>query len=265
MNKKLILLLIVIFYRPAEAQLDTLGFFQKVRTLYYTVESSGLQNFSMWITSDYYRSNTDSTITAHGYPLEFIWMRPDRISFIKGALNRPPGADSTQVLQVAKLQLDMYHELKGLFYDWLRFYGSGILADLPAQYELALQQDTIFIKYETQEQGQKMRVCLYFGQNALCFKLHLAYLDSGQEIYIYPAFTYLGNKWLCSGWQVQLLEKAEVQSGFNVQIFSEKLDNYWLPKKITMQLQTKQSEAVVYTREYYIANIMVNRPIEMVD
>jgi hypothetical protein len=255
----------VIFYRPAAAQLDTVDFFQKVRTLYYTVESSGLQNFSMWITSDYYRSNTDSTITAHGYPLEFIWMRPDRISFIKGALNSPPGADSGQVRQVEKLQLDLYHELKGLFYDWQRFYGRGILADLPAEYELTVQQDTILIKYETQEQGQTMQVGLYFGLNALCFKLHLTYPDSGQEIFIYPAFTYLGNKWLCSGWQVQIIEKAEVQSGFIVQIFSEKLNNYWLPKKITMQLQTKQSEAVLYTREYYIANIMLNRPIEMLD
>jgi hypothetical protein len=265
MPKKLFFLLIVLLYRPAAAQLDTMGFFQKVRTLYYTVESSGLQNFSMWLTSDYYRRNTDSTITAHRYPLEFIWMRPGRMSFIKGALINPPGVDSTQLRQAAQLQLDMYHELKGLFYDWLRFYGSGILADLPADYDLKVRQDTILIKYETLEQGQKTQVCLYFGQNALCFKLQLTYPDSEQEIYIYPAFTYPGNKWLCSGWQVQIFEKAAVQSGFIVRIFSEKLDNCWFPKKITMQLQTKQNEVKIFTREYYIANIMINRPIEALD
>jgi hypothetical protein len=265
MNRILLFILTVLFYRPAVAQLDTLSFFQKVHTLYYTVESSGLQNFSMWITSDYYRRNTDSTITANGYPLEFIWMRPNRMSFIKGVLNSPAGTDSAQIQQAQKLQLDMYYELKGLFYDWLRFYGSGILADLPADYNLTVRQDTVIIKYETREQGQKMRVCLYFGLNALCFKLQLTYPDSEQEIYIYPAFTYLGTKWLCSGWQVQIFEKAEVQSGFILQISSEKLDNYWFPKKITMQLQTKQIEPVIYTREYSIANIMVNRPIEVRD
>ncbi len=264
-NRKLVFLLFVLLCQPAAAQLDTLGFFQNVRTHYYTIESSGLQNFSMWITSDYYRGNTDSSISAHEYPLELIWIRPNKMSFIQRPLIGPQGGDSTQVLLAQKLQLELYQELKGLVFDWQRFYGRGILADLPARYDLTVQQDTIFIKYETQEQAQKMRICLYFGQNGLCFKLRLTYLESGQEIFIYPVFNYLGDKWLCSGWQVQIVEKNEVQSGFIVQVFSEKLDNYWFPKKITMQLQTKEAGAVIYTREYYISNIMVNRSIKVLD
>ena len=265
MNWKFIFLLTVFVSRPGIAQLDTMGFFQKVNMLYYTVESSGLKNFSVWVTSDYYRSNTDTANLAREYPLEFIWIRPNKFSFIKRPLTGPKGGDSTQILLAQKLQIELYQEFKGLIFDWQRFYGSGILTDLPAHYSLTAQQDTITLKYETLEQSQKIQVSLFFGLNGLCFKVHLMYAESGQEIYIYPVFNYLGNQWLCAGWQVQILEKNEVQSGFIVEIFSEKLDNYWFPKKVIMQLQTKETTTVVFKREYYLANLIVNRSIKVLE
>jgi hypothetical protein len=262
---KFALMVLIVAYRPGTAQLDTLGFFQKVNTLYYSVESTGLQNFSLWVTSDYYRQKTDSTISAHEYPWELIWIRPNKMFFIRRPLPGPLGTDSAQYRLAQQLQLEMQQELKGVTIDWQRFYGGRILADLPARYDLMVQQDTITLNYETLENGQKIRVAFYFGQNGLCFKLCLTYLESGQEIFIYPAFTYLGSQWLCSGWQVQILDKNEVQSGFIVQIFSEKSESYWFPKKIIMQLQTKSTMAAIYKREYYLANLMVNRSIKLLE
>jgi len=263
MKRKFLLLLLLFCYRPVTAQLDTLDFFQKVNSLYYTVESSGLQNFSMWVTSDYYKENIDTSGSFNLYPWEIIWVNPDKIFFIKRPLSITN--DSTRIQEVQKLQLDMQQELRGIMIDWQRFYGGALLADLPAHYNLIALQDTIFIHYETVELGKKMEIFQYFGKNGLCFKLRFKYVDSGQEIYIYPEFSYLGNKWLCSGWEVQMLENNEVSSGFIVRIISAKINTIWLPKKIIMQVQTKAAQSMIFNREYSIVNIMINRSLKVVD
>jgi hypothetical protein len=262
-NWKYFFLLVMLLYRPSTAQLDTVEFFQRVNSLYYTVESCGLQNFSMWVTSDFFRENIDSAASTQEYPWEIIWVRPNKIFFIKRPLFLT--GDSTKFHLAQKLQLEMQQELKGLIIDWQRFYGGSILADLPPHYNLIALQDTILLKYESREQDKKMDVCQYFGQNGVCLKVRFKYVDSGQEIYIYPVFNYIDIKWLCSGWQVQMLENNEVSSGFIVQIFSEKINTCWLPKKIIMQLQTKKTPAIIFKREYEISNIITNRSIKVVE
>jgi hypothetical protein len=259
----LLLLLCLLLSRPVPAQLDTVAFFQKVNSLYYTVESSGLQNFSMWVTSDYFRENIDSLHLLEDYPLEIIWIKPNRISFIKRPLSIT--SDTSKSRLIGKWQMEMYQELKGLLIDWQRFYGGGILDDLPPHYTLAVRQDTVLIRYQATEQGKKMEVCHYFGKNGLSLKLRFIYVDSGDEIHIYPVFDYLGAKWLCIGWEVQLLKNNEVSSGFIVQVFSAKTDGYWLPKKIIMQLQTRQNDTIIFKREYDIVNVMIDRPLKYME
>jgi len=263
MTWRYFLLFLIILNQLSRSQVNEIEFLQTVNSLYYSLESSDLQNFSAWISSDYFRENLKDVMPNEEYPLEIIWTNPNRIFFIKRPL--PVISDSVKSDMAQTLQLEMQQELKGLLIDWQRFYGGNLLAGLPAQYKLTTRSDTVLLEYETLEQGEKIQACLYFGQNGLWLKLLLKYIESPQEINIYPVFNYIENKWLCSGWQVQMLEKSEVQSGFIVQIISHKIDKYWLPKRLNMQLQTKDKKDLIYHREYNFYNVMTNRSIKVVE
>jgi hypothetical protein len=247
------------------AQLDSVSFLQKVKSSYYSVQSTALPNFSQWVTSDYFRERMKGVLGEGEYPLEMIWIGPDRLFFIK--LPLLSAIDSIQSDAVQNLQLEMQQELKGILIDWQRFYGGEILSGVPPRSvcSLSSSRDTVLIKFEIMEQEQKIDVCFYFGENGLCLKLKLHYRESARDILIYPTFDYIDGRWLCSGWQTQIIENGDVQSGFLVQIVSEKVDRYWLPKKLNMQLQTTKIKDVVYKREYYFANTLLNRSIQLVE
>lgn len=260
---KFILPLVILISYACQAQETGIDFLKKVNSLYYSIESTNLQNFSAWISSDYFTENLKNELPGEVYPIEIIWTSPNRLFFIKRPL--PVISDTTKSNLAQNLQLELQQELKGVLMDWQRFYGGSIVAGLPPQYQQTDRLDTILIEYETIEQGNKIYACMYFGKNGLLLKLQLWYVDLAQMIVIYPGFNYVDNKFLCSGWQVQIFEQGEVKSGFSVQLISHKIDTYWLPKKLNMQLQTREKRELIYQREYNFYNVMTNRSIKVIE
>ena len=101
-----------------------------------------------------------------------------------------------------------------------------------------------------------------FGFNGICLKISVAFPDKNEIINTYPGFKLMGNKWLCTGWTVQTLINGSVESGFVVKLRSRNMDNYWIPERLNLQLQTRNTEDVRYLRTYIFKNIILNRDLQ---
>ena len=247
----------------AGAQVQEAEFFERVEQTYYTLDKTDLKNFSVWVTSNTFNEQLKELEQDGYFPLDFICVNPDKMFFIKRAL--PAGTDSTVGRSLEASQLSTQKELKAILVDWQRFYGSHPLSQLPPEYTFTVRNDTVHISYSTEEQGNLIDVNLYFGINGRCLKIITLFRDRDEVIYTYPEYRILRNKKLCKGWTVQIEKGGEIQSGFNVKVAAQSVENYILPQKIIMQLQTLESDNQLYVREYFLRNVRVNRDLQIMD
>jgi hypothetical protein len=245
-------------------QINESEFLYRVKTSYYSLQASGIKNYSSWITSDYFKENSKKNFTGNDvYPLELIWISPDKLFFIKRSL--PEIKDTTDYNSVNQLILDLLQEIKGIYVDWQRFIGTNLLFNLPKDYLFSSINDTIKLEFQITEKQDVMNITIFFGKNGLCFKIISENLNTNETLYTYPKFDYLDNKWLCSQWQVQIQFNNEITGGFLVRMISEKIEEYYLPVKIVLLVQSKEKKDKIFKRTYNFRNIMVNRDLQILE
>ena len=245
------------------AQFQEVEFFNRVNTIYYTLEQTDLRNFTSWLTSNIFINSTDDYFTEEVFPLEFIWLEGNRMFFSRRPI--PVLDDSVQNQTLELLQMSMRKELKAVLLDWQRFYAGRLLQNMPADYSIELRADTVNLQYTSVEDTETVKNTLLFGQNGICIKATLLYPMRNESINTYPIYKYTGEKWLCIGWKVQVLADNEITTGYLIEIKSQRIENYWLPQIITMRLQSIKDKESIYLREYYFRNILVNRNIEVMN
>jgi hypothetical protein len=245
------------------AQFSEVEFFNRVNSIYYTLEQTDLKNFTCWLTSNIFINATEGFFKEEVFPLEFIWMSGNRMYFSRRAL--PVLGDTTKDHLVDRLQESMRTEFRALLLDWQRFYSGRLLQYMPPDYKITVQKDTVVLTYKSVEDTEDVVNTMLFGKNGICLKTTLAYPSRGEKIDTYPLFKYTGEKWLCIGWQVQVYEGAEISTGYQVEVKSQRVDKYWLPQVFSMTLQTSRDKKSLYVREYYFRNILVNRKIEVMN
>ena len=101
------------------------------------------------------------------HPLEFVWIKPNRIFFIRTAV--PDSVDSLKSEFIFNLQTEIQQELKGIFLDWQRFNGQKLLDNLPADYQIFSFQDTVYIE-ALNEDSSKSKYFLLLLQSTYFFK-----------------------------------------------------------------------------------------------
>ncbi len=246
-----------------EAQLQEVEFFDRVNSIYYTLEQTELKNFTSWLTSNIFINSTEGFFSEEIFPLEFIWLKGNRMFFSRRPI--PVLEDSIKNQQVEHLQFSLRKELKAILLDWERFYSGRLLKNMPPDYSIDIHADTVILSYTSVEDTQTVSNTMYFGQNGICLKTTLSYPGRNEHIDTYPIFKYTGENWLCIGWKVQVFEGEEITTGYRVQIKSQRIENYWLPEMFTMHLQTSNDKQSMYLREYFFRNILVNRNIELMN
>lgn len=261
---KFIIIITVIISQNVSAQFAQETFFNRVSSIYHTLNETALKNFSSWIVSDHFELNTAGFFgDQEFYPVEFVWVNPNRIFFIRKAL--PAIEDSAKRNFATELQTEMQQELKGILLDWQRFNGQNIINDLPSDYNLEVLGDTVFVFYESGEGGQTSKSIYYFGLNGICFRVKTLYTAENKKIVLFPNYLLLGNKWLCTGWSVQIFKNNSVESGYEVSIKSQKYDSIWLPVGISLKVQTAEKMNQTFTRLYKFRNILTNRDFKILD
>lgn len=245
------------------APFNEVQFFDRVNSIYYTLDQTELQNFTAWLTSNVFINSTEGFFSGEVFPLEFIWMSGNRMFFSRRPL--PALGDSVKDQLVENLQLSMRKELKAVFLDWQRFYSGKLLENMPPDYTLETVGDTVILRFSTLEEQKSVKNILKFGMNGICIKNTLTYPDQNEHIDTYPIFKFTGEKWLCTGWRVQIFEGDEISTGYLVEINAQRIEKYWLPQVIKLTLQTIRDKQSRYIREYYFRNILINRNIEVMN
>jgi hypothetical protein len=243
------------------AQFNESEFIYRVNTIYHSLQSTDLDNVSFWVTSTFFIEQTQNNFKEEIFPLEIIWKNPDRLYYIQRAI--PEINDPEDQNRVRQLQRDLQQELKGVFVDWLRFYAGKILQDLPDSYLLTTEQDSVFIQYEKYEQDRYVKVKMIFGLNGLCVKIITHYSDNGETIYVYPGYQLVEDRWLLKNWTVQIYKSGIVKGGFSIKQDTRKIEKYWIPHRIVMQLQKKGIEDKQFMRDYKIRNIVLNKDVKI--
>lgn len=138
-NKVIIFLFLIV--SALNAQLSDEEFFSAMDINYFSLETSGLKNFSTLVTSNVFRENMNDVFEKEVSPLELIWSLPDKLYFIKQPL--PAGKTDTQYTRVDTLQIILQSELSGIFFYWQRFIGGKLLTDIPQNYLLSTRNDSV--------------------------------------------------------------------------------------------------------------------------
>jgi len=256
----LVITIIIISSSSLYPQFNKDEFLYRTRTIYHSLQVQGLDNFTSWVTSDLFLEDTKEIYNEEIYPLEIVWKNPNMLFYIRRALPTLENVEENNKAQ--ELQMNMIQALKGLLIDWQRFCGGNILDDLPETYLVTTVNDSAFIEHENYENGKQIKVKMKFGLNGLCLKISVEFPDKNEIINTYPVFTLIGSKWLCTGWTVQTLRNHIVESGFIVKLRSRQMENYWIPERLNLQLQTKDAEDIRYVRTYIFKNIILNRELK---
>jgi hypothetical protein len=258
----LIIIFFLLFSNGYSEEFNKDKFLYRVKTIYNTLRTQGLDNYSCWVTSDLFLEKTGKIYNQELYPLELIWKTPNQLYYIKRPI--PVLEDTLQNRKTEEWQMDILQALKGIMIDWQRFYAGSILDEIPENFLITTKDDSVYLTYEDYNNVKVVKVFMHFGLNGICLRTKVSYPEIQEEIYTYPAYRLEGDKWLCTGWTVQSLNKGEISSGFSVKLKTKKVDNYWLLERIELQLQQKAEKEIIYTRDYIFKNIILNRDLKII-
>jgi hypothetical protein len=253
------LILLSLFLIQAEAQVGQAEFFERLKTIYYSLNKTDIKNFSALIKSSVFEKEFDNYFAEKDlFPLELIWIKPDKYYYIKKPL--PSLIDTSKTGIIDTKIMEMRQELGGIFLNWQRFVAGSIYETIPKIYDLEELADKNIISYKSDETHE---VRLFFGKNGLCLKIINTDVAKEQTIYTYPGYSYVNNRWLCTGWQVQIEDKGEITSGFVISLKSRKVNDFFLPDRIILNVQTTDKKNLVFERIYDFKNVMVNREFQI--
>ena len=147
-------------------------FIYRAKTIYHSLRTQGLDNYSCWLTSDLFLEKTQKIYNQELYPLELIWKAPNKLYYIKRPV--PVLEDTLQNSETETLRMDMLQAVKGILIDWQRFSAGNILDDLPETYLVTSKDDSVYLTYEIYEDGKPIKVFMHFGKNGLCLKIKVS-------------------------------------------------------------------------------------------
>ena len=105
-----VVILFLIINGTLLAQFNEAEFMYRVKTIYHSLNLTGLDNFSSWVTSNIFLEATKEISVEEIYPLEIIWKNPDLIYYIRRPL--PQTSDTLKQKEIQDLQMDNHFEIK---------------------------------------------------------------------------------------------------------------------------------------------------------
>ena len=255
LHKVKFLLIFIFLISAARAQFDEPEFFKIIKENYYNLEDSEIDNFSAWITSSDFQKITGEFYSQEIFPLELIWVKPNDIYFIRRPL--PVIADSIKNDQAIRAQRDIQLDLRNLLEDWLSFYSGRLLADMPVNYQIVSQGDSVILLFSGEEESFQLTTRLSFSTKGLLTKYEQSTRDSLVQTTIWPEYKFTGEFWLCTGWQT----RVSGRDIYEVKVISQKTDKMWVPEKISVYNKNGEKAA----NSYDFRNVRVNRDIQVLN
>jgi hypothetical protein len=226
---------------------------------YIFLEQTDLQNFSCLFTTDAYLSFiNDIADSSYTYPLKLIWTREGKSYYILQPYPQP--TDSKQRQQIMqKIQMTKTH-FQGFYLDWINFLIASPFADIPDSARTKFSGDTVRVSYSTSDELGTVSVeKIFFSSGKL---LRVAVTSPTGKIINFPKYTEVENKWLCSGWDTQIMKGDSVFSGLATGLEIHKISNYWMPVRADVVVQTVEKPGEKFISQIFIKDYVFNIPLQ---
>ncbi|UCE74820.1 MAG: hypothetical protein JSV56_03720, partial [Methanomassiliicoccales archaeon] len=225
---------------------------------YHYLMASEVQNFNCYITTqNYINFMKEKGDTVNTYPLKFIWTRSGKIYYV---LQPFPGMENDterpKILEKIQLLKNQFH---GFYLDWLNYLIISPLDDIPAGTEAVFKGDSVFVSYATAEDGIQTTVRKWFLPSGRLISFEVE--TQSQKVVSYPDYQEVDGKWLCIGWDTQIFEDNEVNSGLSTKLELQKTQNAWFPARVEVLVQTIEKPDERYISTLYLKSYDFNLPL----
>jgi len=244
-------------------QLDEKEFFLSIQDSYYSLNNSGITNFTCLVSNssleEFAEKNWDNPEV---FPIQFIWMKPDRVFLSQQGV--PALSDTTQEVFIKKLA-DLKQQVKAVLLDLQRFYFTGIYSSISDDYILIKKKQVIEILFNQSSDSILTQFKYVFGMNGLCLKVEAFYPEEKRAIITYPTFKIVKTKWLCEGWEVQILQNDQIESGFAVKLDNNLTDKTWVPVNLNLEVQKKAEPGKVYVDVIKFRSYLFDQSLQLME
>jgi hypothetical protein len=233
----------------------------QIEGYYHFLEKSDLENFKCSFTSllylNFIEKYQDST---YYYPLNMIWTRTGKIYFL---LKEYPMTDSDsarqKIMQNIQLTKNQFH---GFYLDWLNFLILSPLSDVTENVKYTFTEDSIKVCYsEIDSLGTE--VTKIFRPSGQLYKVMV--VSPNEKILNYPKYREVGDKWLCTGWDTQIIQDGEIQSGIATRLELNKIEGLWLPVRVDFIVQTVEKPGEKFYSTLFIKDYQFNLPLQEIE
>ncbi|MEJ2053947.1 MAG: hypothetical protein P8X42_08515 [Calditrichaceae bacterium] len=240
---------------------DEKAFFTEMKNSYYTLNSTGLHNFSALVTSlKMQKFAKEQWDNEEIFPLQLIWFKPDKIYLSQQGI---PTIKEGKYKEYQDLISGIKLQIRGILENLQRFYFTGIFESIPNDYSLNLKDNFVLITAEADTQQSNVKTVYTMGRNGLCLKIEIDYPADNQKIIITPSFKINKTKWLCNGWTVQTLINEEITNGYVLQIKYGEYQSIWLPTEIIISVQKADEPGNTFYDMIIFRNYLFNQNIKL--
>jgi len=260
------LLIMFLFLIPMDlfAQQDSFNeqdFFNRIKTSYYNLSDTGLQNFTALVTNEQMQVfASEAWDNSEIFPLQLIWFNPDKLYLSQ---HGTPKLEENKYLEYQEIVNGLKTQLRGILLDLQRFYLRGLYDSIGPDYVLQHNEEAVQINFINKDQSGETRIKYLFGYNGLNVLIQLEYPQQKKQIVIYPKFKTVKNKWLCTGWSVQTYLKDEIINGYNLTIQNKFVNDLWVPGEILIEVQKSEIKGQKYYDQIILRNYLFNQSIKL--
>ena len=258
----LVAILAVVMVCTAQAQENYTQFKSQINGYYHNIVDSDVQNFSCLITSaayiDFIDDHADSSFY---YPLKITWLS-DGSSYY--ALQPFPALpDSIQRKTFAQAQA-LKDSWSYIFPDLNKFVFYEPLHEVPDNATLTTFGDTIGVAFRIEEKAREVKSKQTFTKGGMLGRV-IWFFNERKEVY-YPTYKKKKKKWLCLGWDGQVLTNNEVSSGLRTKIIYFRQNERFLPEQINLFVQTRTESGDIQTipRVLFLKDYEFNQNVQVI-
>ncbi|MGD9899396.1 MAG: hypothetical protein AB7T22_09740 [Calditrichaceae bacterium] len=240
---------------------DEQAFFENLKTSYYTLEQSKLNNVVSLVTSTKIeRFAENNWQNAEIFPLQMIWVKPNSIYLSEQGV--PPLRDENQISYHQSVDA-LKEQFKTILLDLQRFYINGIYASIGNDYTLIQDENTVRVSFSMNQVGGLIDYEYTFGINGLCLKIETYYHYDNNKVTTYPKFRIVKTKWICEGWEVQVSNQDQIRNGHLVLLKNRVVQDIFVPIEISIEAQKNTGEK--FTEIIKIKNYLFNQPLRLLN
>lgn len=247
---------------PAFSQQELAQFKRQITPYYHFMDTAGVQNFTFKITTagyiNFIQPHADSTFY---YPLKVIWFADGRTYYEIQPFPQLSDSLRKQLLRNAQALKNLW---SFVLPEFVKFLVRPPLFEMPDHASIAFGKDTVSVAVRLTENDKTIFYSETYTRGG---QLGRTLWQSGTEkVLKYPMYDEVDGKWLCMGWDIQVYNGNEIQSGVRVWVVYGRQNEKILPEQLNMVIQRRDENGKPIQNNYvlFVKDFAFNQDIQIV-